>query len=96
MAEDLVDVVVVGAGLAGLAAARDLARAGRSVVVVEARDRVGGRIVNHRFADGSEVEIGGQWVGPTQDRVLALADEVGARTYPTYDTGQLVTAGAAS
>lgn len=91
MPEGVVDVVVVGAGLAGLAAARDLSRAGRSVVVVEARDRVGGRIVNHRFADGSEVEIGGQWVGPTQDRVLALAAEVEASTYPTYDTGELLT-----
>lgn len=86
------DVVVVGAGLAGLAAARDLVRAGRSVTVVEARDRVGGRIVNHTFDDGTVVEIGGQWVGPTQDRILALAGEVGVATYPTYDTGELITA----
>jgi len=85
-------VVVVGAGLAGLAAARDLVRAGRTVTVVEARDRVGGRIVNHRFDDGTTVEIGGQWVGPTQDRILALAEHVGVATYPTYDTGELVTA----
>ncbi len=87
-----VDVVVVGAGLAGLAAARDLSRAGRSVAVVEARDRVGGRIVNHRFDDGTTVEIGGQWVGPTQDRILALAAEVDVATFPTYDAGELVTA----
>lgn len=86
-----VDVVVVGAGLAGLAAARDLLRAGRRVAVVEARDRVGGRVVNHTFGDGLEVEIGGQWVGPTQDRVLALARELGAETFPTYDTGELLT-----
>ena len=87
-----VDVVVVGAGLAGLAAARDLDRAGRTVTVVEARSRVGGRVVNHTFADGTVVEIGGQWVGPTQDRILALARDVGAETFPTYDTGRLVTA----
>ncbi|MGI8939249.1 MAG: flavin monoamine oxidase family protein [Iamia sp.] len=91
MADPVLDVVVVGAGLAGLAAARDLRRAGRSAAVVEARDRVGGRVVNHRFADGTEVEIGGQWVGPTQDRVLALSAEVGADTFPTYDTGDLLT-----
>ncbi|CAN5683828.1 FAD-dependent oxidoreductase [soil metagenome] len=91
MADPVLDVVVVGAGLAGLAAARDLRRAGRSAALVEARDRVGGRVVNHRFADGTEVEIGGQWVGPTQDRVLALAAEVGADTFPTYDTGNLLT-----
>lgn len=89
--DDAVEVAVVGAGLAGLAAARDLCRAGRSVVVVEARDRVGGRVVNHRFADGTTSEIGGQWVGPTQDRVLALASELGAETFPTYDTGDLLT-----
>lgn len=88
----LVDVVVIGAGLAGLAAARDLVRAGRTVTVVEARDRVGGRIVNHTFDDGTVVEIGGQWVGPTQDRMLALAADVGVETFPTYDTGELVTA----
>ncbi len=92
VAPDVVDVVVVGAGLAGLAAARDLRRAGRSVAVVEARDRVGGRIVNHVFADGTTVEIGGQWVGPTQDRILALAADVDVATYPTYDTGELITA----
>lgn len=89
---DTPSVVVVGAGLAGLAAARDLARAGRTVTVVEARDRVGGRIVNHRFDDGTTVEIGGQWVGPTQDRILALAADLGVPTFPTYDTGDLVTA----
>ena len=82
-----VDVVVVGAGLAGLTAARRLQQEGRSVVVLEARDRVGGRILNHTFADGTIVELGGQWVGPTQDRVLALADELGVGTFPSYERG---------
>ncbi|MCW3062984.1 MAG: FAD-dependent oxidoreductase, partial [Solirubrobacterales bacterium] len=69
------DVVVVGAGLAGLTAARDLVAAGRSVVVLEARDRVGGRTLNHDLGGGKIVEVGGQFVGPTQDRILNLADE---------------------
>jgi monoamine oxidase len=85
-----VDVVVVGAGFAGLAAARDLVAAGRSVAVVEARDRVGGRVRNAPIGDGKVVEVGGQWVGPTQDKVLALAKDVGVATFPTYDTGSRV------
>ncbi|HEY5025984.1 MAG TPA: FAD-dependent oxidoreductase, partial [Acidimicrobiales bacterium] len=85
-----VDVVVVGAGFAGLAAARELVAAGRSVAVVEARDRVGGRVRNESIGDGKVVEVGGQWVGPTQDRVLALAKDLGVETFPTYDTGARV------
>lgn len=84
------DVVVVGAGLAGLVAAREMRRAGRRVVVIEARDRVGGRTLNHDLGDGKVVEVGGQWVGPGQDRVLALAADLGATTHPTYDTGRRV------
>jgi monoamine oxidase len=82
-----VETVVVGAGLAGLVAARDLTAAGHSVAVLEARDRVGGRTLNHELADGSVVELGGQWVGPTQDRVLALAEELGVGLFPTYEEG---------
>ena len=86
------DVLVVGAGLAGLTAARDLIAAGRSVLVLEARDRVGGRVVNHEIGDGKIVEMGGQWAGPGQDRLLALAADLGIATFPTYDTGQKVLA----
>lgn len=87
MDSERVDVVVVGAGLAGLTAARDLAAHGRSIVVLEARDRVGGRTLNHTFDDGLSVELGGQWVGPQQDRILALADELGVLLYPSYADG---------
>jgi len=85
-----VDVVVVGAGFAGLAAARDLVAAGKTVAVVEARDRVGGRVVNHVLGDGQVLEMGGQWVGPTQDRVLSLAKDTAVETFPTYDDGRKV------
>ncbi|HEX8855329.1 MAG TPA: FAD-dependent oxidoreductase [Thermoleophilaceae bacterium] len=84
------DVVVVGAGLAGLAAARELVRAGREVIVLEARDRVGGRTLNHDIGDGKVVEVGGQWIGPTQDRLAELARELRVGTYSTYDEGENV------
>ncbi|MGV3564675.1 MAG: flavin monoamine oxidase family protein [Nocardioides sp.] len=84
------DVVVVGAGLSGLAAARAVAAEGRSVVVVEARDRVGGRTEGGTLSDGQWVELGGQWIGPTQDRMYALLVELGLRTVPTYNEGDTV------
>jgi monoamine oxidase len=83
-----VDVVVVGAGLAGLSAARDLQAADVSVLVLEARNRVGGRLLNHTLENGAVVEVGGQWVGPTQDRVLSLAEELGIGLFPTYIEGE--------
>lgn len=80
-------MTVVGAGLAGLTAARLLARGGREVVVVEARDRVGGRTLTRDLGDGVVVDLGGQWVGPGQDRVLALIAELGLSTFPTWTAG---------
>jgi monoamine oxidase len=84
------DVVVVGAGLAGLTAARLIQKAGHSVVVLEARDRVGGRLLNHSIGDGKIAEAGGEYVGPTQDHILALAKEMGVSTFPAYDNGDNV------
>jgi monoamine oxidase len=84
------DVVVVGAGLAGLTTARALVRAGHSVVVLEARDRVGGRTLNHSLGDGRVVEKGGQFIGPTQDHIAGLAGEVGVETFPTHIEGENV------
>jgi monoamine oxidase len=84
------EVVVVGAGLAGLVTAQQLTDSGRSVIVLEARDRVGGRIVNGTTSDGTVVEMGGQWVGPTQDRILALSSELGLELFPTYNEGENV------
>lgn len=80
------DVVVIGAGFAGLAAARELARQGFDVVVLEGRDRVGGRSSTTTLA-GVPVDLGGTFVGPTQDAVLALAKELDCPTEPTYCEG---------
>ncbi len=83
-------VIVVGAGLSGLTAARRLVQAGvDDVVVLEARDRVGGRTVNQAIA-GTYAEGGGQWVGPGQDAVLALASELGVGTFASYYKGNLM------
>jgi monoamine oxidase len=84
------DVCVVGAGFAGLTAARELVNAGKSVVVLEARGVVGGRVQNHELGGGKVSERGGTFVGPTQDHVLDLAKQLGVDTFDTYDTGQNV------
>lgn len=81
------EVVVVGAGLSGLVAARALHRAGVDVRVVEARERVGGRLFTKEIR-GTPVDLGGQWIGPTQDRVRALATELRLRTFPTFHDGR--------
>ncbi len=88
-----VDVVVVGAGLSGLQAATELVAKGKRVVVLEARARVGGRTLNHDLGSdhpGKIVEIGGQWVGPTQDVLLAKAKELGIETFKTYNEGDYI------
>ncbi len=71
------DVVVLGAGLAGLSAARDLAAAGTDVVVLEARNRPGGRVEQTELADGRLVQLGGEVVGPGHTAYRGLVDELG-------------------
>jgi len=84
------DVIVVGAGIAGLTAARNVVKAGKSVLVLEARDRVGGRMLNYDLHGGGESERGATFVGPTQNHILALSKEFGVGTFDVYDTGDNV------
>ena len=87
--EYTVDVVIVGAGASGLMAAHNLKKAGHRVAILEANDRVGGRLKRGEIA-GQVIDLGGQWVGPTQTRLLELAASFGMKTYPTFITGKTI------
>jgi len=82
------DVIIVGAGLSGMVAARTVLAAGLTPVVLEADERVGGRILTEEVAPGLPVEIGAQWIGDTHQRMFALAAELGVETFPQYDEGE--------
>ncbi|MEU3844403.1 NAD(P)/FAD-dependent oxidoreductase [Streptomyces sp. NPDC028635] len=82
------EVVVVGAGYAGLAAALRLEDAGVDCAVLEAADRVGGRVLSETRTDGLTLDHGGQWVGPTQRHLLSLAARFGCATFPTWEAGR--------
>jgi monoamine oxidase len=84
-----VDVVVVGAGLAGLTAARALHRSGRTVAVLEARERPGGRLLSKQI-HGATFDVGGQWIGPQHWRMRALVREFHLATFPTHTHGRKV------
>lgn len=77
------DCIVVGSGLSGLVAARNIQRAGHNVLVLEAQDRIGGRMYGKHIAPDQYVDFGGQWVGPTHDRFLALLDEYKISRFPS-------------
>ncbi len=87
--QSILDVAIIGAGLAGLTAARDLKRAGcESFIVLEARNRVGGRTYNHDLGNGVVSEAGGQWIGPGQTAIADLARELEVDTFPTFYAGK--------
>jgi monoamine oxidase len=84
---EVLDAVIVGGGYAGLAAARRLTQEGRSTVVLEARDRVGGR--THTVEEGgATVDLGGQWIGPTQDHIYELVAETEVASFPQWTGGE--------
>jgi monoamine oxidase len=78
------DVIVVGAGLAGLSAARDLMKAGSDVVVLEARGRAGGRVEQARTSDGRLVQLGGEVIGEFHTAYRGLVEELGLRIGPSF------------
>lgn len=82
------DVVVIGAGYAGIAAARKLHESQTDFVVVEARDRIGGRTYTQKLKSGATVDLGAQWIGPTQKKMWQWVEETGTKTFSTYDTGK--------
>jgi monoamine oxidase len=82
------DVVVVGAGLSGLGAARAIVDSGREVVVLEARERVGGRLLSASLGGGVTVDVGAQWVGDDHERVRRLASDLGVELFPQPDAGK--------
>jgi monoamine oxidase len=83
------DFVVVGAGIAGLTTAYELKKQGATALVLEARERVGGRTWSGTLEE-AEVDWGGEWIGEGQPRIYQLIKELGLRTFPTYDTGKKV------
>lgn len=87
----MVDVAVLGAGLAGLSAARDLKRSGADVIVLEARDRIGGRVEAVTLPDGRIVQAGGEVFGPGHTAYGELVEELGLPVEPSYvaDPGEL-------
>ena len=83
-----VDVVVVGAGLSGLTAARQLRRHGLKVHLLEARARTGGRMIRQTTRTGAVIDMGGQWGGETHHRFKKLVEELGIERFPSYYDGQ--------
>jgi monoamine oxidase len=82
------DVIVAGAGLAGLSAARDLMNQGTDVVVLEARNRPGGRVEQTTLADGRIVQLGGEVIGPFHRAYVQLVEELGLTSSPPFSSSQ--------
>lgn len=86
------EIAVIGAGYAGLTACQHLLQAGKDVLLLEARERVGGRVYTQHLDEQLYVDLGGQWIGPSQDKIYALCQELGVATFSTYNQGKNVIA----
>jgi len=84
----LYDVVIIGAGLSGLNAARLLAKAGKNILVLEAQERVGGRTWSQQIDQNSFMDLGGQWIGDGHEQMYKLVSEAGLRTFPSFNEGK--------
>jgi len=85
---ELLDTIIIGGGFSGIAAARILHKANKKFLLLEARERLGGRTHTKYFPDGKYVDLGGQWIGPTQDRMYELAKEHQVAWYETFNEGK--------
>jgi len=83
----MLETLIIGAGYSGIAAARILHQKGKSFQILEARDRIGGRVFTQQFDDGFYLDFGGQWIGPTQTRMYELVAEYGLEFFKTYNQG---------
>jgi len=83
-----VDTVVIGGGLAGLTAASTLLASGQSILLLEARSSIGGKVQNRALNNGSVTEVGAEFIGPTQDAVLAMVKELELELFDVFDKGK--------
>ncbi|MFZ6664156.1 flavin monoamine oxidase family protein [Peijinzhouia sedimentorum] len=87
---DKIDVIVIGAGVSGLTTAKILKQSGLQVLVLEARDRVGGRVLSQQTSFKDKIDLGGQWIGPKQEKITSLCTEMGIEVFKQYNTGKKV------